>query len=298
MAYRRTRVAKKKRSGGTRRRRYPTKKRTYKRPSRRMPRKAILNLTSKKKHDRMLLYSNVTAANPVGSGTYTNSPAILTGDRVYFFPWIATARDGAQRMNAGQPVEAGPIDYAARTATTCFMRGLKERISIQTNDGLPWLWRRLCFAVKDRTMPTTTTTFSTHAYVSSGVPRIINQPVVGSAFDRLIWKGQFGTDWINFMTAEVDTSRVDLRYDKTMNLSSGNEQGMIREFNRWHPMNKNLTYDDDEIGNDVDTSFLSTTAKSGMGDFWVVDIFEPRVGGTTASQLRFRPEATLYWHER
>lgn len=63
-------------------------------------------------------------------------------------------------------------------------------------------------------------------------------------------------------------------------------------------MNKNLTYDDDENGGDLQSNFLSTLGKRGMGDYWVIDIFGAAPGATAGSTLVFAPEASLYWHEK
>lgn len=101
-----------------------------------MTKKRVLQITSTKKKDTMLCYSNTTAASPQGGTTYAASDAVLTGGNFYVFPWIASARPGT--LSGGSA--ANPIMEADRTSTTCFMRGLKERIEIQTNSALSWQW--------------------------------------------------------------------------------------------------------------------------------------------------------------
>ena len=46
----------------------------------------------------------------------------------------------------------------------------------------------------------------------------------------------------------MDTTRVNLKYDKVRRITSGNDAGVIKRFKMWHPMRKNLRYDEDEEG--------------------------------------------------
>jgi len=63
-------------------------------------------------------------------------------------------------------------------------------------------------------------------------------------------------------------------------------------------MNKTLVYNDEERGDTEESAYYSVGSKAGMGDYYVVDIFRPRVGSTTSNQLLFSPNTTLYWHEK
>ena len=63
-------------------------------------------------------------------------------------------------------------------------------------------------------------------------------------------------------------------------------------------MNHNLVYGDDEVGGQEATTLFSTEGKAGMGDYYVVDLFQPSFGAGESDTLYFRPQATLYWHER
>lgn len=280
------------------RRRYRATNRRSMKP-RVLSKKRILNTSSRKKRDTMLSVTNTSIGNPVGSSTYLIAPAVITADRNAFWVWSPTARS----MDRGDGI-ALIGDEASRTATNVYMRGLKEKIAITTNDACPWFWRRIVFYSKLPAFRTATTgggnAFSPYFYGSNGYNRMVNQPVNGSAYDDGIWKGTLNKDWNDFITAPVDNRRVDLRYDKTISLNSGAAQGFSRNFNRWHPMNKTLTYDDDENGGAESLSPWSVSDKRGMGDMYIVDIFQSGAGrGTgTTSQLYFRPEATLYWHER
>lgn len=299
MAYRKPRTT---RRVIRRRPRSYAKKRTIRRTYRKRPamtKKRILNTSSRKKRDTMVSVSNTSIGNSAGSTSYLIQPAVVTADRNGFFVWCATARS----MDRGDG-SAAIQDEASRTATNTYMRGLKEKIAITTNDACPWFWRRVVFYSKLPAFRTATTgagnAFSPYFFGSNGYNRMVNQPVSGGVYDDGIWKGTFNKDWNDLITAPVDNRRVDLRYDKTITLNSGATQGFSRNFNLWHPINKSLVYDDDENGGGESLSPWSVVDKRGMGDMYVIDIFQSGAGrGTgTTSQLFFRPEATLYWHER
>lgn len=300
MPYRRkypTRAIRSKRRYATRRprRRYAAKRRSYtKRPR---TQKSILNLTSTKKQDTMLGYTNVTAADPAGGNTFLQGPAELLGNNTYIFPWICSARPALLNGQKGDTINA-----AMRTKTTCYMRGLKETISIVTNTGCPWLWRRIVFTMKGDDLYLLAGNNFTwwRATPANGVVRNIQNAysettVLNTLLDRM-FDGSEHVDWSDVFNAKTDRKRINVMYDKTIPINSGNTQGTIRNYNRWHGMNKNLEYEDEEYGNVEVTSPFSTKANRGMGDCYVVDIF---IGaGTASDKLRFSVESKLYWHEK
>lgn len=249
----------------------------------------------------MIQTTNITAATPIGSTTYTGNPAILTGGSPNgsLMIFCATARDTTPA--AGAPRLGLISDRATRTATTCFMRGISERMEIQVADGMPWQWRRICFTLKGTVdiLPTSTS-FSPFLETSSGYTRVLNQPSAGvrTAFEALLFQGQISADWNSPITAKVDTTRVTLRFDRTVTIASGNDDGVIRKYRHWHPMNKNLVYDDEEIGGTNVPAVYSTQSKLGMGDYIIADYFYPRTGATTTNQLSVGVASSLYWHEK
>lgn len=247
----------------------------------------------------MQSYTNITAANPQGSSTYAAGAAVMPATQLYIIPWVCTARDYTQSSGGANGTI---VTNASRTAQTCFMRGLRENIEITTSDGLPWQWRRICFTYKGNVfLNTQTTGLSYSTETSNGWARTVNT-AYGSTpvgvLQGVLFKGAAGVDWSNTITAPTDNTNVTIKYDKTITIAAGNEEGTIRNYRRWHPMNKNLVYADDEQGGGETSSGFSTNGKPGMGDYYVVDIFQPRTGGTSSSLLRFEPSATLYWHER
>ncbi len=252
----------------------------------------------------MVSITNSTAANQSGSTTYTTAPAFINGNNtIAAFLWCATARDHDTGGTPGNTNPPGNIfDLPARTATTCYMVGLKERLEIQTVDGLPWQWRRICFTVKSQFLPQNLSGgFVTYLENTSGYKRVWNQVPAGTQLDTLqslIFRGRQGVDWIDPITAPLDSQRVTPKYDKTYQLRTGNADGQIRRATRWHPMRKNLVYDDDESGGTATGYPFSTTGKAGMGDYYVLDYFRPRASADATQQLSIISSSTLYWHER
>ncbi|QCS37563.1 capsid protein [Tortoise genomovirus 9] len=277
------------------RRSYAAKRRSYTRRPR--TRKAILNLTSRKKQDVLVNTSNITSQTPTGSSTFNTSPAVLNADNIYIIPWVSTARPAL--LNGAL---APPIADATRTSTSCYMRGLKETITIATNSGAPWMWRRICFTLKgdDLTAYVGSNFTWWRATATQGITRNLTSiyahiPAL-NAFRDLVFDGQEGFDWADAFTAKLDTKRIGVKYDKTITLNAGNSNGQIRSMQRWHTMNHNLEYSDEEQGGILTTGPYSVSSKVGMGDYYVVDMF--RGVGTATDTLSFGVQSKIYWHEK
>lgn len=224
-----------------------------------------------------------------GGGGYGNVTALI---------WAATARD--------QSSTAPNVSHQSeRTAKDCFMRGLKENMTVYTSDGIPWLWRRIVFCQRGNpelfgaTYIPALETFAGIQRVMVNISSALAADV--SAFSRLralAFKGEESKDWANIIAAPVDRSRLTIMSDVTTTISSGNANGIYRKYKRWYPMNKTLVYGEDESGDANTNTALSTTANLGMGDCYVLDLFQPGVGATGSNVLTFEPSSTLYWHER
>ncbi|UGV21548.1 MAG: capsid protein [Giant panda Genomoviridae] len=292
-----------KRTSRSRRPASRTKKRTY----RTMSKKRVLNISSRKKRNGMLNVTNSTATG-VGASPLNVLPLTVNASTGGWVLWAATGMDLTdQNSGLGTVAEA-----ATRTSTTCYMRGLAEHIRVQTNSPIPWFWRRTVFTVKGNlsfssygTSPPTGLTAPVFDG-NTGIQRLLlnsNSQSVSQtgnvvAQQGFLFKGQSGVDWTDPILAPIDTTRVTLVYDKTKLLRSGNQNGTIRECKMWHPMNKNIVYDDDESGSTELSSYFSTTSKAGMGDLFVLDQFSSGQGGATSDLLSFSVNSTLYWHER
>lgn len=266
-----------------------------------MTKKKILNISSRKKRDTMLGYVN-TASNGASAQLGTGLPLTVTGATGSLTLWNATARDLFTGSNYNTIA-----DQAARTATTCYMRGLSEHLRVQTSSGLAWFWRRICFTTRGQYFRTSTSPTQPEVYYtdgSNGIGRTwLNLNINNSAgslgtIQSLLFKGTQGKDWDDYLTAPVDNTRVTLKYDKTTTFKSGNGNGIVSEKKLWHKMNHNLVYDDDENGDSELTSYVSTSSKAGMGDYYVLDLILPGTGGSATDLLQLRSTSTLYWHER
>lgn len=253
----------------------------------------------------MLSVSNTTPSG--ASQAVATGSAYVNGTGTGYFLWCATAQD-----LTAQGVYASVSLTASRTSTTCYMRGLSENLRIQTSSGLPWFHRRICFTYKgdnpflSQATADTATVQSVAPFIetSNGMQRlwlnasVNNQPNTQNERNGVIFKGAQGVDWNDAITAPLDTARITVRYDVTRTIKSGNNNGTVMERKLWHGMNKNLVYDDDESGQFETTKFTSVESKAGMGDYYVYDIVQPGIGGTSSDLVAITSSATLYWHEK
>lgn len=249
----------------------------------------------------------------VGVGAFTatgnNTGASAANSRTTGVIWCPTARD----FTAASAGPRGSIqDIATRTSTICYMRGISERIEVQTSSGAPWQWRRICFKYRGQLFgnsgtPSQSGNYATHIETSNGFQRLVlgftdastSSNLVENSLTSLIFRGTPGTgDWFDYMTAPLDPTRIDVAYDKFTTISSGNTSGKVFRKKLWHPMNKNLVYDDDEAGGAENSYPYSMHGKQGMGDYYIVDFFRCGLGATSSDQLSFNPQSTLYWHEK
>jgi len=265
--------------------------------------KTILNKTSRKKRDILKPWTNITPATPLGGpegplGLIPIIPGNITAPLQTL--WIATARDADDA--AGTP---GTVkEQAVRTAQTVFWRGVKETLRIETSSSVPWQWRRICFTFKGTTLfegaDTDPGTAPYFRETSNGYMRLwrgVDSPQLGTLNDY-VFKGSALADWSSVITAQTDPLRITVKYDRVVTIRSGNDSGTIRTFKMWHGMNKNLVYDEDEIGDQETSTALSVQSKAGMGDYYIMDIFSPLLGSSQNDQLAIRSDTQVYWHEK
>ena len=194
-----------------------------------------------------------------------------------------------------------PNSKATRETDTIYARGFKERATIITNSAASWRWRRIVFALKGLTP--LLGNGATGLETSNGFVRLVpNYASVAATTARnnleaILFRGNGLTDWINQITAKVDTARVTLLSDRTRTLNSGNALGKYFKHSQWYPINKNIVYANDESGEVENQTFVSTTAKPGLGDVYVLDYFECSTN-QAGDTLFFEPECTFYWHEK
>lgn len=270
-----------------------------------MSKKRILNLTSRKKRNGMLTWTNTSSVDGA-SVTPGVGNLVVNGRDALEMIWCPTGMD-LYPTNGTATVAQTPL----RTATTCYMRGLSENIRIQSSSGTPWFHRRICFTYKGpapfRTPATGDTPINPYQPIvetSDGNQRLaFNLTVNGqtnfrNAMKSVLFKGAAGVDWNNLIIAPVDTARVTLKFDKTWTYRSGNANGMVKETKLFHAMNHNLVYDDDENGNTEVDTYYSVDSKAGMGDYYVVDFVQPGQGAGVSDLIVLNFNSTMYWHER
>lgn len=264
-----------------------------------MSRRAIVNATAAKKRDTMTTYTNT---NSVGASSAINHSAlIVAGNTGYEGFWVPTARP-----------QGTVVSGALRNAAQSYAVGLAENIRIQTSSPLPWLWRRVCFAFRGPSLYTYATgdspTNSSPPYSlqtgSVGLVRLwFNQNVNAASnslnnWESYIFRGAKGVDWDDKITAPLDRATIDVKYDRTTTIRSGNQNGTILSTKRWHPMRKYIRYNDDESGQGSTSSYYSVEDRRGMGDYYIMDIIVPGTGGQASDLMQVQSDATYYWHDR
>lgn len=235
-----------------------------------------------------------TTANPDGTNLATGG-YVVPGNVGAAFLWCATARD---KIAIGGDGTASSV----RESDVCYMRGLKEDLYLTSSTGSSWRWRRICFTARGFEN-TAVITSRTSLETSNGWVRLlasVKNTTNDVNIQTYLFQGAAGIDWIDPFIARPDNNRVSIKYDRTRILRSGNANGVFLHSKQWMPMNSNLVYNTDEQGeseNNGVNSFYSTVGRKGMGDYYVYDIFD-NLEALSTNQLIFRPEATLYWHEK
>lgn len=252
-------------------------RRVTRRPT--MTRKRILNTSSTKKRDTMLGW-NGTAAAPTQIGP--GSPTVI--------PFLATYRT----LDANSVV----FDEASRTKSLCYMRGLAENIVFNTNDSTPWQARVIGFTFKGPTITNDAATYFVQG--SNGVLRSASPYQLASVptLRSLLFRGATAIDWLDPQIAPLDTRNLNIMMDRRVDIRSGNGFGTFKRIKFWHPLNKNLKYNDDEHGGGEDASGVSTFGQQGMGDYYVIIVVTALGAPLTTSLCNVEFNSTLYWHEK
>nr|QJB18719.1 MAG: capsid protein [Genomoviridae sp.] len=276
----------------TRYRRTTTRRTRTRRPI--MTTRRVNEISSTKKRDNMLTWSNV-AVPRTPPPNVTGVAATLQGGGAYYnLLWCPTARE--KLINTNTPVSVD--DESTRATTVTFVKGLRERLSIQTNSSVPWTWRRIVFTMKGAgaffgSQPLNLLT-------SNGYARLIIE-VTGTSLTTLqdlVFDGRTGLDWRDPLDAKVDNSVISVKSDRTMVITPQTSSGAIKNFTRYYPIEKNLVYFEDEFGGNTTDGQYSVLGKQGMGDMLIYDIFAPRGGASFSDQMTLDIQSTYYWHEK
>jgi len=209
-------------------------------------------------------------------------------------------------MTRGDGVLGTKEEMSTRTASVAFMKGLSEKLRIETSSGLAWFHRRICIEAHYAVL-TINANPPTYADTTSGPQRLWRSLVADpsseasaqlTAIKNILFRGTENQDWTDLITAPIDTNNIKVKYDKTWTLKSGNANGVVQQRNLWHGMNKNLYYDEDEDGSSMKNSYWSATNNRGMANYFVIDIIMPGTGGTASDIMKITSTSTMYWHEK
>lgn len=267
-------------------------RRRPRRPAR-VTRRRILNVSSVKKQDSRLTFSNVDTPAVAPTQKTVN----LVSNQIYMIPYIPTAQD---KSPIGGNTSLDIPNY--RSKDICYMRGYRERLTFLTDNRTQWILRRICFTYRGTNISTNATTTNPLWWevAPNGFTRVASQALgtnLGTAIINDMFKGSFNVDWTNYFNAPLDNNRVTVKYDKIFRFGSQNEAPHRHEIKLWHGMNKNLHYRNDEAGGGESETTLSTSGNSGMGDYYIVDFIQA-VTTSTSDIAQLSYEGTLFWHER
>jgi len=244
-----------------------------------------------------------------GSGTYTTGPAFLNGTggtgQPYVFAWLPSGRTRALGTTVDDLYN---VTDDLRESKVTYIRGLKETISLATNTNVAWRWRRIVVFWKDVLVLNPSSNYRDLWYdpnvspstTGRGYVRVFNSlnTTRYAALTDLIFVGTQDKDWTDPFTAALDKSRVDVKYDKTITIQSRTNTGTDLTFHRWHPVNKTMIYDDEQVGASWNSSFYSSNARGSCGDMVVIDIIRGGINSGGSDRMRLVSDATFYWHER
>lgn len=204
----------------------------------------------------------------------------------------------------------------ARQKTNTFAKGYLDKVTLQTNSGGNWRWRRIvfqCHAPDIRQSFGDTSggvdgrlarALGTEGYTRAAYDFSANTTAYDALF-RQLFQGQQGVDWSDIFNAAINRRRVRLIADKIRNIQSGNggpHWGGARDY---FPINRRIVYNQKENGNEKEGNSLGefnsnfswfSAPHAGGGDVYVVDLFAC-ASGVDSDTMEFLSHGTYYWHE-
>lgn len=254
----------------------------------------------------MVIAGNATVDAPPDLILAANTPSIITPsgakDRVHHFVWCPSYM-WLKPNNAAYTSQ--------RTSTRPFYKGLSERFEFYPNDNSTWIWRRIIIAYKDEigSLGVQMPKFGSEPNSGDVTYRKMVDIAVASSvqsyndtYDEIqtvLFEGVKTTDWTNPMLAKLDRSRVTVLSDTRRNLVAQSNAARPQIIKVYTPINKSALYLDEENGTVMTTSPLPSKSKSGLGNIFVMDLFQcPIPINETTSRLQILVNSTLYWHEK
>lgn len=279
-------------------RRYSTRKRKFPRRARKFPRRGkfarrrmtkrgLLNITSQKKRDTMMIgrVNSDGSVSPVGRVEYNILPSVSQ-----LFISCASYKERVNNSNE-----------ASRTQRNVFLKGIRENVRWESGGPDPVLVRRIVV------------TGSPRIDLSGGVSGITTQPTkvvlngvhyigIGTGemnfnVNELLFGGTFNVDWNDASTSKIDPRRWKVHSDRRFIVRSGNTSEGIMQRKFYDAINRNITYDDDENGTTMVPSGWASFSSTGhhQNTYIIYQVYNP---GTTTVTPSFSIQRTLYWHER
>lgn len=201
---------------------------------------------------------------------------------------------------------------AFRTSTRPFIKGLFEEYQLVPTDASVWEHRRVVWASKD--VYNAAVAANIGAMSAQGdqnshrVFRDMSGVTTGNYTDLqtrlydVVFQGVDTVDWRTPMLAKLDRTRINVLSDKKYQISTGNNVPRTKFRKFWTPINRTIQYDDEENGLNVSPSPISVSSKSGMGNIYVMDLFQclnkDPATAAGSSLLQISSTQTLYWHEK
>lgn len=273
----------------------------------------MIDIMSKKKRDTMLSSSG-SGVNPPPDAQPSSTSTILaafTSSANLFGAGIHSLLF-APTQRALTPSNATFV--AQRTSSQCYYKGFAETFSFTPNDNSVWWHRRIVFSTRRR--------YAEENIVTSG-SGILAPAVTGTGISRRkfkdmsettgldgfsdiqalivadVFRGTHNVDWEDPIRAKLETSRITVHSDRLTTLKSANDVSAPRVVKHYTPINKTLVYADLEQGQTMQSSPYAVNGKQGMGNVYILDLFEcPVPNDTTTSVLNVSSQFTSYWHEK
>lgn len=250
-----------------------TRKRTY------QTRRRIADVSSTKKANQIMGgvpgADNTKPTIPTPTITF---PA--TTDGITVIGWSPSVMPGS-----------GGFGKQVRNRSQVYFKGFAERLEISGNTDFPLLHRRIVFA-----MPYDINQFML-ADPTSTTNVYRNMTKVANLGDlAFLFKGTFNRDWFDQLRAPLDNQNITVIQDRIQTINPTGSSGYERYKKLWYPVGKNITFDDQENGDQ--TVWLATPNPRSLR-YYVLDFFRGiGVSGTTGQVVKYGSNATVYWHEK
>lgn len=248
-----------------------------------------------KKYDNMLPTFIPSSGTPTpGSGV---SIALSSSDpfQSQCLVFIPNARD--KTIPSGGDVNG----ISARTMTTIFSRGYRERVTLASNGVVPVRWRRICVSANAFNLTgSNSALLGFYETTTVGMVRSLRLASLAEQGQIAIdlFRGTALKDYSTYLDAVVDTSKVNLIYDRTRVLQSTTSANWGKTYKFWYNHNRPITYNDNESGTSYNDTYISA---ANTQDMVVIDFFSGMSYANatpTATTVNMIAEGTYFWHER